>query len=685
MTLTVRRTLLTGFAYLAALAVFFALRLVHLAHISGSPVVQIPIIDSLYYLNWGRRIAEGLGLGPHPFFMSPLYPLFIALAGSIGEGFTMSTLHAQLVLSALTMLLIGRYAGRRIDHWLGGPAAALLFALYAPAIYYDGVLLSASLILFLTMVAVTLLDDEPASLPAWRVAAAGLAIGLSALARPNALVLAVAFAVAFLAWGWRARPTSRGVYGRPVKQALARVVILLVTAALVILPAMLRNHRLSGQFMLTTSSAGMNLFIGNHGQANGLYTEAPWLASAEPADEAAGYEREAERRTGVELNTATASAYWAGEAVEWVASNPLDWLALEAKKLAYFFHSVESPNNVSFYGVKGHSPVLRALAFFSFGVLAALALPGLFGFGRGPRSHLPRALLLAYLAASLLFFVAGEYRYPVAGILCVYAAVTVFRIVERVRADDPIPALRAAIVIVALILVTHIPWPTMRALASSETDFFNWASVSYREGDLKNASLLYSAALAERPGWRDAHLQLALVFTEMGLHDLATREFEAAGVSQEDITRLRVEEELLAENWFGGDSAMAEMSAGELTNLAARFNSLGRAAAALSAAEHALAKDSTNLGAKFERAFALERGGRLQAAIQAYQRIEVEERDDPMLAYRIAWCYYGLGEGRQAQQSLQRAKVRAKELPEGPYRAKWLEKLAEAEIKLGNY
>ncbi|HEX05260.1 MAG TPA: hypothetical protein ENH10_08940, partial [Bacteroidetes bacterium] len=608
-----KRLVISTIGYSVAMMLFLILRWTHIEAMLISPVAQIPIIDSKYYLEWGQRVADGLGLGPHPFFMSPLYPLFIAFAGTIGDGFTASTLHLQLLMSAVTMLLIGRFTARRVDHPLAGPTAAFMFAIYAPAIYYDGVLLSASLILFLTMVALTLLDapahggaglhnskhaedpahggaglqdapspgsanqgyttryaEVPGYIAWWRVAGAGVAIGLSALARPNALILLPAFGLLFLWWGWRGsllnkrhglqsvasmgaklprtlvhdedadeeiqlpRTSVRGRDAFGLRKALITAAILTFSTVIVILPAMFRNARLGGEFSLTTSSAGMNLYVGNHALSNGLYTQVAWLASAEPSQEAEAFRQEAMHRTGRELSDLAASRYWFGEALEWIGEHPLDWIGLEFRKLAWFFHNEEAPNNVSFYGAEKYSRVLRGLNLFRFGLLAALALPGLFLLGGGRRMHLPRVLVIAYLFANLLFFVAGEYRYPIVGVLIPAAVISIFRIVGWFRAHDSIPALRTIIVSIVLILMTHIPYSLMRTISSAETDFYNWGLVAHNRGDLSNASLLFTAALAERPGWQDAHLQLAYVFREMGMRDMAEEEFAAAGVTQED-------------------------------------------------------------------------------------------------------------------------------------------------------
>ena len=415
-----RPFLLAAYGIVAVL--FLALHAAQIKAVLANPPGQIPIIDSRYYLAWAKRLLQGLGLGPKPFFMSPLYPQLIALAGWAGLAVKTGAFWLQSLLSLGSVLLAARYASRRFGPW-AGVAASLLMTLYAPMIYYDAVLLSSSLILFLTLVALTLLEGDPHELPWWRAAAAGLAIGLSALARPNALLLVPAFALVL----WlQARE----------KRTWGRIAALAVACVLMLLPPMIRNARNHGGFTLTTNSLGVNLFIGNSAHADGLYVEAPWLTSAEPIYEAEDYLHEAERRTGKTLTVSTASTYWTGQALRWIVHPPFKWAALEMRKFAYFFNRIEIANNVSLRGVAEYSPLLRRLRLLNFGLIAPLGLVGLLLTIRRRSSALPLALIASYLVANMLFFVSSEYRYPVVGVLIVYTIGALFEMGRRIRIID---------------------------------------------------------------------------------------------------------------------------------------------------------------------------------------------------------------------------------------------------------
>lgn len=640
---------------------FLVLRALHIDHVVVSPAGQVPIIDSRYYLEWAQRILDGLGLGPHPFFMSPLYPLLIAASHGLDSALTSSAFWAQSLLSLGTMLLIGRFAARRFGPWMG-PVAALVYTLYAPSLYYDAILLSASMILFLTMAALTLLDDDLRTIAWWRVLAAGLAIGLSALGRPNALLLIPAFGLLFFL---RGRKSSWG-----------RIGLLVLGVAMMLLPVMTRNARMGGGFALSTNSLGVNLYIGNHEDAAGIYTEAPFLTSAEPIYEAEDYRRVASERTGKELTVSGASSYWTGQALSWIVQHPIQWAGLELRKLAYFFNRIEVANNVSMYGVAEYSPLLKALMWISFGFIAPLGLLGLLLTRKQPSTWIPIALVVSYLVANLMFFVSSEYRYPIIGILIVYAVGAVVEVVKRLRSTEPVSGIQSITALLLVLLFVNAPWQVPKRESDPAMDYFNWASVSYGDGDLTNASLLFSAALAIRPEWSEAHLQLALVFEDMGMSEMADREFSAAGFNEEQVREFRYQEryrkQVLPEELRGDPETMG---ASELTALGARFNQLGRSRDAARILRDALDKDSSNANTYFQFGVACERLGNFYPAIHAYERAEAMMDADPMIPYRLAWAYRGYGDRGSALSSLRRAKKKAEALPDKESREYWMNRV----------
>jgi len=663
-------TVLLATLWLAISVLFVLLRLDHLRQVLASPPGRILIIDSLYYYQWAQKIASGAGLGPTVFFMSPLYPLFIALAMTFRGDGVAATMLLQVLLSLLTLALIARFTVRRFGH-VAGLLAGLIFTLYAPAIYYDGVLLSASLILFLTMAALTFLDLASEHGGRGWTALAGVAIALSALARPSALILLPLFA-------W--------VMIRRWKRYGAELAAVLIGAALLVLfPAMLRNYLHGGEWYLTTNSAGVNVYIGNHPNASGIYTEAPWLTSAQPENEAGEYRQEAERRTGRPMSVSAASRFWLRSSLGWIAGHPVEWLLLEAKKLAFFFNAFEVPNNVGYYGVREYSTVLRRLRWMHFGVLAPLGLVGLFLAWRERSTDWAKWLVGGTLAACLMVFVSSEYRYPILGVLIAYAAGAVTRIAAMLREKRIERAQVALMALLVLLMACNVPWKRLKIASSPGGDYFNWASVSFARGDLTNAALLFTASLSWNPTGVENHIQLAQVYDEMGLHDLADWEYQAAGITRESFAeaRLRVGNTEPLPDTLSGDTA--GLSPGRLADLGARFNRLKKYRHAVRVLSAAVARDTTNLDARFEYAFALEATGRWKEALEQYYAVERLRPEDPLLPLRIAWTYHALGDPGSARSTLRRMEKKIDALSDNESKEQWRAVLQKARDEMMNY
>ncbi|MBX6316464.1 MAG: hypothetical protein IRY99_26665, partial [Isosphaeraceae bacterium] len=251
----------------------------------------------------------------------------------------------------------------------------------------------------------------------WRSALGmGLAWGVVALLRANALVLAPLGILWWLGWsgagGWRSRLMAGVVYGVGFAAALAPV-----TA---INWAVSHPHEL----ILTTWQAGPNFYIGNGPEATGTYA-APAFVEANPAHEAADFAAEARRRSGRDLSPSRVSRFWLMEGLRRWGEAPLASLRLLGWKLILLANNVEIPDNQDMEVVRLVAAPALGLAVLSFGGLAPWATLGL-GLGRPARTPFWWFLVgstLAGLASTAAFFVVGRYRIPwVPGLLLLGAA-----------------------------------------------------------------------------------------------------------------------------------------------------------------------------------------------------------------------------------------------------------------------
>ena len=204
---------------------------------------------------------------------------------------------------------------------------------------------------------------------------------------------------------------------------MASTLAFTVGLGLVLLPVVARNYVVTGGFYLTTSQFGPNFYIGNNPAADGTYM------ALRPGRGAPEFERQdatelAERALRRSLTPAEVSSYWTEQALTYITSQPGDWLALVGRKVALLWNSSEMLDTESQETYEEVSPVLRLLAPVGhFGVVVPLALLGLLASWTERRRLWPLfALLAAYAASVVLFYVFARYRFPLVPFLLLLAA-----------------------------------------------------------------------------------------------------------------------------------------------------------------------------------------------------------------------------------------------------------------------
>jgi tetratricopeptide (TPR) repeat protein len=511
-------------------ALFLAVRVVYFRQLLDSPVFTFPILDSEFYHQWATSLALGHGHPPGPFWLSPLYPIF--LAGLFkASGSTAPSLVAviQFLMSLGTLALIVLYT-RRLFEPAVAVLTALLAALCAPWVFYDGVMLSASLILFLNALILLMLvlhggfgssasgETAPGHPFIW--VAIGLACGLSALARPSILI----FALPLVLWLGISRHPGRWL----------RAGLFLVSIIVVLLPALVRNVKVSGSLLLTTSSGGVNFFVGNRAGASGRYDELNFVPSFDPDREAEGYRAEASRRTGRKLSLDAASRYWAGQALEDIITEPGSWVRLLIKKLWLTMQREELGTNISFRGMTGFAPILRVLPL-RWALLFPLAVTGAFlAWRRRPELRLLWLYGGAYLAVNLIFFSASEYRFPLLLVLLPAAACFWVELWNAVVAKNTRRLIITGVVYLLALVVCNFPSRQVTRATRPRSDYYDMAVGAWNRGLFMDAVPLYARSLTVDPSFQEARVGLARCLWKLGNFDDARNEFALAGVPAPD-------------------------------------------------------------------------------------------------------------------------------------------------------
>ncbi len=510
-----------GWAAAAIFLVAFAVRLLNLWQIRHSPYFTVLMGDARGYDEWAQQIASGDWLGHDVFYQAPLYPYFLGFLYRVAGRNLLIVRVCQAAIGSLACVLLG-IAGRRLFSKRTGLIAGLILALYAPAIFFDGLIQKSVLDVFfvclmLWLVASLAAENEdsgnrkPGSFRNARWFWLGVTVGGLSLTRENALL----FAVVVLAWA-----------ALIVRKAPA-VVAVLLGVTIVLLPVVVRNHVVGGGFYLTTSQFGPNLYIGNNPRSDGTYMS---LRFGRGAPE---YERQdatelAEQARGRRLDPAEVSAYWTDRALSFIRSQPIAWLKLIGRKVVLLANATEVLDTESQYSyAEWSAPIRFGEKVGHFGFLVPLAFFGVLATRQsGARLRVFFALALTYAASVVMFYVFARYRFPMVPFLVLLAAAGLAGAGSYFQGISPARGAVAIASIASAALLAN--WPLLSIDLMRAVSETNLAVALQFDGRVEEATSHYRRAIALRPDYAPAYNNLGSALRANGRPDEAVAAFERA-------------------------------------------------------------------------------------------------------------------------------------------------------------
>jgi len=382
------------------------LRLIYLSHLKiNDPSFYLPPdgTDMLTYHNYALQILNGT-FGKEPYYYGPLYFYFLALVYKIFGVDPYIARLIQMLLGVATSLLIYLIA-RRVFNKATALISIFISIFYGMFYLHEGVLLLESLATFLNTLSIFLLlriEDNPSYK---NIIPAGIAIGLSALARANILL----FVPFILIWLLIVKP-QKGLQ-------LKRFGFLCSVILLTISPCTIRNYLVSGKFVLISTNGPVNLWIGNNPYATGEFTHPP-----------SEYSDKISRKVGEKGDKA-----YIEEVARFAKEYPAQFIGLLFKKFLLFWDSTEIANNINYELYKDLSWILK-IVILGFGLIGSLALLGIFLSLKAWRKNLLLYLsILSFMFTTVLFFITARHRIPIISLLIPFASFAIWWWHEKIR------------------------------------------------------------------------------------------------------------------------------------------------------------------------------------------------------------------------------------------------------------
>lgn len=462
----------TRFPWKPALAVFLvalAFRAAYLFSASRAPAFDALNMDPLYNIDWARCLATGQWSDPYTrlqhaaFFRAPLFS-YSAAGLFMAFGQSLSLLRGVQILMGSGSCVLAFLLARKCFDTRTGVLTGLVCAVYWVLIYFDSTFLLTVPLVFLGLLGFLFLFMALERQSPWWAGAGGLMLGLFGITRADILPF---YPVACL-WAL--------VAARHLPRPRRLLLVALLAAGCLLPPALttVRNRVVSGDWVVVASQGGVNFYIGNNPESNGMQAVVPgtrptWWG---------GYDDTvaiAEKAAGRRLKASEVSRYWFDRSFAYIRQQPGHWLRLTARKAAAFVGGVEIPNNEPYENRQRDFLSLRLP--LNFGILFALflvALPRMLRRAPAaptagapadlrPRFNMLILLFVATYSATLIaFFVTGRYRVPLIPFVALGAAAAVFQFVDWVRARQFARAAALGGLAIGLAALLSLDWTGTR-------------------------------------------------------------------------------------------------------------------------------------------------------------------------------------------------------------------------------
>ncbi len=553
---------------LVVAVVAIAVRVIYLWQISRDPGFQVPMVDEKWHWLWAQDILHKSFWGEGSYFRAPLYPYFLAALALITNSSILWSKILQVLLCGGTAVFLYRLSEHLFNRKTA-IVAGFIYAFYGTLVFYEAMFLIPAIFLFLVVWGIYRLLVHQDRQEWYVPLITGIVLGLAALARPN-ILLTVPF---LMLWMYFSSNLTTGLLSRS-----RRPLILLLGVVLTVLPVTIRNKIVTGDYILISSQGGINLYLGNNPDADGLTMLMPevQLNEAVSWDQFGEVTRAAAEREAMHpLSDAQESSFWSTKAVKFIVHNPGKFLDLIWRKTVYLLDGFENSDNADIYYQRNRSSLFSVLVwhkliYFPYGLLLPLTIAGIYLTRERFKSILPIYIyLVAYIPSIVLFLVTARHRLPLVPFMIMLSAAGVVKLFSgSVRTKSVAMAtLLFAIPLVFLNMTYYdegessgfqvhfnngIKYEQLGDLVRAEQEYQladdifpssptllnNLGYTQFRNGKYELAADNYLRAIALKPGYSAPYNNLGLLMLKKNAPDSAISLFRRAiSAYKEDAAR----------------------------------------------------------------------------------------------------------------------------------------------------